>query len=435
MVTDSAYFCNTIALAQPVDLLAALRGCDELPIFYWEHPSREFAIAAAGAIAEFRASGAHRLRDISDRVSEFLGRLPKHDIDVGPIAVGGFGFSDQDCAAYQWREFPAAWFFVPRALWIRRGSECGFAKISDTSSNGCAKPLGFRAGSAHIRGGVAVRPAIRAPRALAGERDRWRERVERASAMIAAGRLNKIVLSRQLTVDSDFPIDPAEIIDTARAARPQCYNFWIRRGASSFIGSTPELLIRLEGGELASGALAGSAARGSSREEDRALGDSLLHSAKNLEEHAYVVNHVRSALQAVATLGPAEPPRLMRLPEVQHLFSPITGNLRAKLSVFELARLIHPTPAVCGVPSGAAGAILEREEPHRGWYTGAVGWMGADGAGELAVALRSGLIEGTRMLLCAGSGIVADSDPEAEFAETETKFNAMLRSAKVGSAA
>jgi isochorismate synthase EntC len=402
MATDSAYFCNTVALTQPVDLLAALRGCDELPIFYWEHPSREFAIAAAGAIAEFRASGAHRFREISTRVSEFFARLPKHDIDVGPLAVGGFGFSDQDCAAYEWREFPAAWFFVPRALWIRRGSQFTFAKIADTSANGCEKPLAFRARSARSGSGVAVPQSMHAPQPLAGERDRWRERVERASAMIAA--------------------------------RPKCYNFWIRRGASSFIGSTPELLIRLEGGDLASDALAGSAARGSSREEDRALGDSLLHSAKNLEEHAYVVNHVRSALQAVAALGPAEPPRLMRLPEVQHLFSPITGKLRAKLSAFELAGLIHPTPAVCGVPRDEAGAILEREEPHRGWYTGAVGWMDAEGAGELAVALRSGLIEGNRMLVCAGSGIVAGSDPEAEFAETETKFNAMLRSAKVGSA-
>ena len=434
MATDSAYFCDTVARAQPVDLLAALRECDQLPIFYWEHPSREFAIAAAGAIAEFHASGADRFREISIRVSEFLARLPRHDAGVGPLAVGGFGFSDRDCAAYEWREFPAAWFFVPRMLWVRRGGECTFAKISDSVSNGSAGRFTFRARNGDPCGDALVRRSVRTPRALAGERDRWRERVERASAMIAAGRLKKIVLSRQLTIDSDLPIDPAEIVDTARAARPQCYNFWIRRGASSFIGSTPELLIRLEGEDLTSGALAGSAPRGCNREEDRALGDSLLHSAKNLEEHAYVVNHVRSALQAVAALGGAEPPRLMRLPEVQHLFSPIAGKLRAKLSAFELAGLIHPTPAVCGVPRGEAGAILEREEPHRGWYAGAVGWMDAEGAGELAVALRSGLIEGTRMLVCAGSGIVAGSDPEAEFAETETKFNAMLRSAKVGSA-
>ena len=434
MPTDPAYFCDTVAMAQPVDLLAALCGCGQLPIFYWEHPSREFAIAAAGAIAEFRASGVHRFREISNRVSEFLARLPKHDAAVVPIAVGGFGFSDRDCAAYEWREFPAAWFFVPRMLWVRRGSECTFAEMADGVSNRASERFTFRVRNGDPRGDAPVRRSMRAPRALAGERDRWRERVERASAMIADGRLKKIVLSRQLTIDSDFPIDPAEIVDTARAARPQCYSFWIRRGASSFIGSTPELLIRLEGEDLTSGALAGSAPRGCNREEDRALGDSLLHSAKNLEEHAYVVNHVRSALQAVAALGGDERPRVMRLPEVQHLFSPIAGKLRAKLSAFELAGLIHPTPAVCGVPRGEAGAILEREEPYRGWYTGAVGWMDAEGAGELAVALRSGLIEGNRMLVCAGSGIVAGSDPEAEFAETETKFDAMLRSAKVGSA-
>ncbi len=435
MPTNPTFSADSVILPERVDLLESLRGCGQRPILYWEHPSRGLAIAAAGAVAEFRARGPHRFREISRQVSKFLARLPKHDVGVGPIAVGGFGFSDQDARSSQWREFPAAWFFVPRALWIRRGSECTFAKISGGGSNGCAASAAFDAANPRAQPEAGERLAIHVPQPDLGERDRWRERVERASAMIAAGRLKKIVLSRQLTIDSESAIDAAGIIDNARGSRPQCYNFWIRRGASSFVGSTPELLIRLDGGNLTSGALAGSASRGCDPEDDRALGDSLLRSAKNLEEHAYVVNHVRSALQAVAALDPAEAPRLMRLPEVQHLFSPITGKLRDKLSTFELAGLIHPTPAVCGVPSGEAASILEREEPYRGWYTGAVGWMDAQGAGELAVALRSALIEGRRMILCAGSGIVADSDPEAEFAETETKFNAMLRSAKVGNAA
>jgi len=434
MPADSTLSCDAVRLPEPVDLLEAIRGCDQLPIFYWEHPARDFAIAAAGAIAEFRACGARRFEGISDRVSEFLNLLPKHGADFSPLAVGGFGFSDQDCTAYEWREFPSAWFFVPRMLWIRRGGRYSFAKICDAGSNGSPEPLALAAPKRSALGGALARQSMRAPRPLVGERDRWRERVERASAMIGAGQLKKIVLSRELTIDSDVPIDPAEIVDAARAARPHCYTFWIRRGSSSFVGSTPELMIRLEGEDLTSGALAGSVPRGCSDEADGILGDSLLRSAKNLEEHAYVVDHVRAALQAVAVLGEREPPRLMRLPEVQHLFSPITGKLRAQLSAIELAGLIHPTPAVCGVPRYEAGAIIEREEPNRGWYTGAVGWMDAEGAGEMAVALRSGLIEGSRMLVWAGSGIVAGSDPEAEFAETETKFDAMLRSAKVESA-
>ena len=214
------------------------------------------------------------------------------------------------------------------------------------------------------------------------------------------------------------------------------FNFWLGREGTSFLGSTPELLVRVEGQTVTSGALGGSAPRGADDEEDRVLGDSLLASAKNLEEHEYVVSAVRSALGSVAgPLYSVERPRLMRLPEAQHLYTPVQGRLRERRSALEVAGLLHPTPAVCGVPRETARAIIEREEPHRGWYTGAVGWMDAGGGGEFAVALRSGLVDRSRMFLWAGAGIVAGSDPEAEFAETETKFSALFRSASIGSAA
>ena len=167
-----------------------------------------------------------------------------------------------------------------------------------------------------------------------------------------------------------------------------------------------------------------------------ALGDSLLSSAKNLEEHQYVVNALASALESVASPLSVPPrPRLMLLPEAQHLFTRVEGRLRESRSVIELAGLLHPTPAVCGVPREAARAIIEREEPERGWYTGAVGWIDAKGQGEFAVALRAGVIDGSAMFLFGGAGIVAASDSEAEFAETENKLTALIGSTTLGTIA
>ena len=259
------------------------------------------------------------------------------------------------------------------------------------------------------------------------------ERVERVRAQILCGALKKVVLSRRIAIETGSPLDPARFIDSARAARPACVNFFVGAASTSFVGSTPEQLVKLDGETVTSIALAGSVARGGNDQEDRALGDSLLSSAKNLEEHQYVVNALASALEPVASpLSIPARPRLMLLPEAQHLFTRIEGRLREPRSVIELAGLLHPTPAVCGVPREAARAIIEREEPERGWYTGSVGWIDAMGDGEFAVALRAGVIDGSRMILFGGAGIVAGSESEAEFAETENKLTALVGSAATG---
>jgi menaquinone-specific isochorismate synthase len=176
-------------------------------------------------------------------------------------------------------------------------------------------------------------------------------------------------------------------------------------------------------------ALAGSAPRGVTDEEDQRFGAELLHSAKNQGEHQFVVTTIRDALSSLCSrVWVAHAPRLLKLKNIQHLETPIMGNLLPGHSILETIENLHPTPAVGGYPrTPALAALREDEQLDRGWYAGPIGWIGTGGNGEFAVALRSGLVEGNQATLFAGCGIVADSDPESEYQESCLKLQVMLR--------
>jgi menaquinone-specific isochorismate synthase len=425
---------RTEPVQDPGDLAPLLLSGKGKAGFYFEQPSRRLAIAALGVAAEFRGAGADRFEQASATALTLLRSLSATDTAStadAPLVVGGFGFSDRDLPDRRWREFPAAWLYVPDLLWVRRAGACTLTRVwrAAPGARGEAPP--------EWPPPAAAKPAVQTdgarlvanPSSTPLERDQWRKRVERVRSLIARGALSKVVLARKSELEFTAPLDPVRVIAAARSSRPACFTFWIRAGESSFLGSSPELLVRTEGERVTSSALAGSAPRGRSEAEDSALGEALFQSAKELEEHDLVVSAVRGALAEVADpLQVPDRPRLMILPEAQHLYTPVEGRLRRPRTAAQLAGLLHPTPAVCGVPLEAARAIIEREEPDRGWYTGAVGWMNARGEGEFAVALRSALIEGRRMSLWAGAGIVAASDPDLEFAETEAKMMALIRS-------
>ena len=175
-------------------------------------------------------------------------------------------------------------------------------------------------------------------------------------------------------------------------------------------------------------AVAGSAPRGGSEEEDARLGRLLLAGAKDRLEHALVVDALRDVLAKISTAAPSTAETvLLKLGNIQHLYTPLTAVLQGRHTVLELAGLLHPTPAVGGVPRAAALRwISDHERLDRGWYAGPVGWMDRRGNGEFAVAIRSALLQGTEALLFAGCGIVGDSDPDQEYAESWLKLRSIL---------
>ncbi len=254
----------------------------------------------------------------------------------------------------------------------------------------------------------------------------WELAVAAAVGRIRAGELRKVVLARDLYANGSADIDPRLLLHRLATRYPDCYTF----ACAGLVGATPELLIRRQDTDISSLVLAGTAPRGRDAAEDAAFGASLLSSAKDTEEHEYAVAGVRTALARLCDeLVVDSRPSLLRLANVQHLATGITGRLAPgtdgnEHSVLALAAALHPTGAVCGTPTETAMELIrELEGMDRGRYAGPLGWIDARGNGEWGIALRCAEIDGRRARLFAGCGIVAGSDPEAELAEAQAKFS------------
>jgi isochorismate synthase len=209
---------------------------------------------------------------------------------------------------------------------------------------------------------------------------------------------------------------------------PNCFSFLIDPGQSQvFLGATPERLLKTQNGTFHLDALAGTVPRGSGAEADQALGQTLLSSPKERQEHAIVVDDIVELLSPFGEVSFPDEPELKALANVWHLFTPITLRPDKPVSLLTLVKRLHPTSAVGGMPREAAFALIHRmEDFDRGWYGSPVGWLNGRGHGEFAVALRTGTIAGNRVRLFAGGGIVAESDPEQEYEETQVKFQPLL---------
>ncbi|HIE4188340.1 TPA: isochorismate synthase [Stenotrophomonas maltophilia] len=213
-----------------------------------------------------------------------------------------------------------------------------------------------------------------------------------------------------------------------RPTRCRCRWSWARR-RRGWWGATPELLLRKRGAELLSHPLAGSARRSADAAEDERAAQALLASTKDHDEHRHVVDAIVEGLAPYCSHIDAQPrPMLHATASMWHLGTRIHATLKdPQTSAAELLAQLHPTPAVCGTPRLAAlQRIRELEPVPRGFYAGAVGWLDAQGDGDWYVAIRCARLQGTQLRLYAGAGIVAESEPEAEVAETAAKFAALL---------
>jgi isochorismate synthase len=252
---------------------------------------------------------------------------------------------------------------------------------------------------------------------------------------IGAGSFRKVVLARTIEVEAGRKLDPRTLALRLRAVDPAAFTFAAPTPEGVIVGASPELLVSRFGREVRANPLAGSAGRSGDPDEDRENGARLLASAKDHEEHAIVVDAIAQTLRPSCRELSWDPePVLLETPNVWHLSTRFRGLLREPApSALELARALHPTPAVAGEPRDAAlEAIAEREPFDRGAYAGPVGWVDASGDGEWAIALRCAELRGERATLYAGAGIVAGSRPDAEVDETERKFRAFLDALRWG---
>ena len=256
----------------------------------------------------------------------------------------------------------------------------------------------------------------------------YEEAVARAVERIRAGELEKIVLAREVEVHAPLDHDIGAVLGLLREAFPSCYVFAVGRGDGAFIAASPELLVRRDGQRASTVALAGSSRRSADPAVDDHLGEQLLQSDKDREENEIVMRRIARALRPALGVGDGRARAVAGAGrQHHHLGTPIRAQLAAPLSAIDLAGVLHPTPAVGGEPLEVAAPLIPALEGlDRGWYAGAVGWTDATGDGEFCVALRCALVRGRVAHLYAGGGIVRDSDPVAELAETEVKLGALL---------
>lgn len=438
---DGKAVLASISLVVPaLDPLAVLEAIFEPtePHFYAERPSALTAIAGAEVALSATASGPGRFAAMQRFIDETLARtVAVGDVDApfgGPHFFTSFAFHDE---VEPGEAFPAARVFVPRWQVARAGEVTTAVANLLVEADSDLDALTQRVWRAHgkfarfelgevAREAVAPAETLKFSQSEAGD---YRAAVRRGLDRISAGDFQKIVLARAIDLAANRALHPLEVLNGLRERFPDCYAFSAATGAGpSFIGASPERLVRVSQGVVETEALAGSARRGAGASEDAALAAGLLRSEKDQREHRHVIDSITRRLEPLGVkLEHAATPVLRKLANVQHLHTPMRGKLPEGVRLLDLVSVLHPTPAVGGTPREAAVArIRELEGFPRGLYAGALGWINARGGGEFFVGLRSALVEGAKARVYAGAGIVAGSEPEREFAETELKFQALL---------
>ena len=405
--------------------------------FCWEEPERGFALAALGVAHEAASRGPGRFGDVA---AECLGGEVVVDeptglpAGAGAVWTGGFAFDPEGGNSSPWSSLPPASLILPELSLCRNGDEA-FLTVNAVLRSGedparlraelGRRLAGLRAAplpmlDPHPTAGVAI-SSVRPP----GDFERM---IARATARIGAGEMSKVVLAREVLATAAAAHDPAAVFGAMREQFPTCFCFCCGTPEAAFVGASPELLLRRSGASVSTVALAGSTRRSSDPAVDDHLGEQLLRSQKDREEHAIVAERIARSLRAHAVWVETDPePGIVKVANIQHLATPIVAQLAEPRSAVELAGMLHPTPAVGGEPWGAAAAAMaELEQMDRGWYAGPVGWMDATEDGEFCVALRSALLRDREARLYAGVGVVAESEPAAELAETEIKLGALL---------
>jgi isochorismate synthase len=418
--------------ADPTAIAVASRRPGE-DWFCFEHPDRDrFALATLGRAAALEDEGKGRFGRVAARWRELVAGAVCDD--GGPVAVGGFAFAPEGGAAPHWAGFKPASLHVPEVALARRGEHATLTLAAvatpDDDPDAVVETMQARASALRVAPLPLLDPdpAGRYRVVSAMPPEHYESAVARAVERIRAGALDKVVLAREVQVHAPRAHDVGAVLGVLREGFPSCFSFCAGRGESAFVAASPELLVRREGLRAGTLALAGSTRRSADPAVDDHLGEQLLRSEKDREEQAIVTRRIVRALRPFSVwVTAADDPVLVRMANIQHLGTPIRAQLAHPVSAVELAGLLHPTPAVGGEPIAAAGPLIPALEGlDRGWYAGPVGWTDANEDGEFCVALRCALLTGAVARCYAGVGVVRDSDPAAELAETEVKLQALL---------
>jgi isochorismate synthase len=432
-----------IRALDPIALFAAAAEAG-LEAALWLRPSEAASLVGIGRAWAIEAEGPARFREAEHAFDTLLRGAsidaPSDRTPGRPVLLGGLGFSGRRPAADDpWAPFGASSLVLP-ALLVSSDST-GTSLTASTVPGRDGMPPGrlerlwerLLARARRLQpgpGGMVARPVV-SPLRTASEqpsRQAWNRIVGMYAGAVGRGRIDKVVLAREIELKAAVELDVANALRRLVASAPESTVFAFRRDGRTFLGATPERLVRTSGRRFETAAIAGTIRRGANAAEDESLAAQLMTSEKDREEQRIVVAAIRDLLApVVSSLEIESRPSIMRLRYAQHLATRVSGTLPDGHGLLSIAALLHPTPAVGGEPRDVALALIDENEGFdRGWYAGPVGWLGADGDGELCVALRCGIVERGSAILFAGCGIVADSDPDAEWEESRIKLRAVV---------
>lgn len=403
---------------------------------FWSDASNELTLVGMGEARRFDIDGDDRFSGIQEKWQSIV----THQLEdyhtpyiygTGPMVLGGFSFDTKKDKTPLWTNYSDASFVLPIHLYSFFGDkaylttnlfvhpDADVAKLfeeSMTEKTVLLKKTSIEATEDRAYTLTEIDP------------EQWKESVADTTSMIKEGKIEKVVLAREVIAETDETISVTTTLQRLIHEQPNSFIFAIERGHKCFLGASPERLVQKSNGEVLSTCLAGSIKRGTFLEEDDHLGEQLLADQKNREEHAFVVEMIREALEEVAgSVQIPDAPTLYKGRDIQHLYTPVVVKQANRVSLLDVVERLHPTPALGGFPQKESVKIIrDVEKLDRGWYSSPVGWIDHHDQGEFAVAIRSGLINENHASLFAGCGIVAESDPESEYEETKIKLKPML---------
>lgn len=405
--------------------------------FYWKDPSDDIFISGLGICKLIHCDQNsdrffHVEKEWKKAIENGIIYNDFHEAGTGPLMFGGFSFDPIKKKTQLWSKFSDALFHMPKYLLTKVNGQYYL-----TTNVLCTQHDDLSIAERVFLERQQILSSVHQPKKVKDAAinkkeevnpENWKETVRKLVSHLKNGELKKAVLARELRLyfNDDVPIEG--VLKRLLTEQRESYTFAFESNGDCFIGASPERLVKKEGKKLYSTCLAGSIARGKTEEEDEQLGQTLLGDDKNLMEHQFVVEMIKDAMEQVCEqVELPDHPVLMKMRDIQHLFTPVVGISKSQSSLFQLVDRLHPTPALGGFPKqDAVEMIREIEELDRGLYGAPVGWIDNNGNGEFAVAIRSALIQGNEASLFAGCGIISDSDAESEYSETKVKFKPML---------
>lgn len=406
--------------------------------FYFEKPASGSAILAFDDLVSIVTEGKERFATIDKKMSLYKNNFFNNWVKLGlkeiPVFIGGAKFMAEQPNEL-WENFSDSYWFIPDNLIFRQNGRCYYIHYNQVSNKSDSEALVTRYIS-KLKKILDYKPITdnKAPKQTAvkgntpKEKKKWIGTVKEAVNTLENDELSKVVLSRSMEIKLNEELNLNYSLKKLKDKNPESYIFAYHSGKATFFGASPEKLAKFEDYSIEIDALAGSINRGKTEDEDIKLQNQLLNSAKDVAEHKFVLDYIIKSVSKIVESVEYDPaPKVKKFHNIQHLWVPVAAKLNSEASVFEILDIIYPTPAICGAPKDKAVSLIKKLEDYkRGMYSGFVGWLNFSGEGEFAVAIRSAVTKGDKLTAFAGCGIVADSNAEKEYEESELKLKTIL---------